>query len=149
MNGDIPFQQIHYNNADEDFAKARAESDMENNITAKLHDRIWDPSDLNEPRKQSLDDMIKYYWERPKDQTFDDFFHFGDNLQKREYIYLDLNGGIPFQQLYFTKDDQDFAAARDEVDESLVKEATLQGGAQKDEDADSMVGKELAVVKKP
>lgn len=149
LNGDIPFQQIHYSKADEDFAKARAEADMENKIAAKFQDRIWDPSDLSEPRKQSLDEMIKSYWERPEYQTFDDFFHSNVNLQKREYIYLDVNGGIPFQLLYFAKDDQDFAAARDEVEESLGKKATLQGGAGKDEDADSVVEKALALAEKP
>ena len=127
----------------------RAEADMENKIAAKFQDRIWDPSDLSEPRKQSLDEMIKSYWERPEYQRFDDFFHSNVNLQKREYIYLDVNGGIPFQLLYFAKDDQDFAAARDEVEESLGKKATLQGGAGKDEDADSVVEKALALAEKP
>ena len=118
-------------------------------LAAKCHGRIWDPSEISEPRKQRLDELIKFYWERPEDQPFDDFFHPGDNLQKREYVYSDLNGGIPFQQLYFAKDDQDFAAARDEVKESHGKTTTLQGGERKVERADPIVENELAVAEKP
>ena len=64
-------------------------------------------------------------------------------------MYLDLNGGIPFQLLYFAKNDKDFAEARDEVEESLGKRTTLQGGARKDEDANPMVEKQLTVAEKP
>ena len=152
--GDIPFQQIHFSKTDEDFAKARAEAGMENKIekhylAAGFHGRIWDPSDLSEPRKQSLDEMIKSHRERPEHQTFDDFFHLEHKgLQKREYIYLELNGGIPFQLLYYAKDDQDFAAARDEVEESIGKQLTPQGRARNDEDVHNIDGKKLVMAEK-
>ena len=69
-------------------------------------------------------------------------------MQKREYIYLELNGGIPLQLLYYAKDDQDFAAARDEVEESIGKKLTLQRRARKDEDANTIDGKKLAMAEK-
>ena len=93
LNADIPFKQIHFSKADEDSAKARAEADMKNKLeehylAAKYHDRIWDPSDLIEPHKQRLNEMIKIYWERPEYQTFDAFFHSGDHALAEKRVYV-------------------------------------------------------------
>ena len=89
INGDIPFQQIHFSNDDEDFAKARQEAGMENAMEKpNANERKWDPKGLSEACKMSLDEMIQSYWERHEWQTLDDFVHSNLNLQKEQYIYL-------------------------------------------------------------
>ena len=83
INGDIPFQQINFSKDDEDFANARQEARMENTMEKpNANESKWDPKDLSEACKVSLDEMIQSYWERPEWQTFDDFFHTNLNLQK-------------------------------------------------------------------
>ena len=112
--------------------------------------RIWDPESISEIDKRSLDRMIEEYNET--NMSLEKFFfdyYLLDEFLKREIVYMAINGNIPFQEKYFKEDDQDFEAARDEVEKSLGKTTTLQRGARKGEDAGPIVGNELAVAEKP
>ena len=71
--------------------------------------------DIHEIYKLALDRIIQEYWNRPEAMSFETFF-FSEYLlgkfTKKELIYMDINGEIPFQILYFTQDDKEFAAVR-------------------------------------
>ena len=80
--------------------------------------RKYDPTDMCELDKQVLDGIIQEYWNRPETMTFDTFFfseYFLDDFTKKEIIYMDINGDIPFQLIYFPQDDKEFAAARNDI----------------------------------
>ena len=60
--------------------------------------------------------MIKEYKETDMPLEEFSFHNYSlDEFLKREVVYMAINGDIPFQEKYFKEDDQDFAAARDEV----------------------------------
>ena len=77
--------------------------------------RRYDPTDIHEIDKLALDRIIQEYWNRPETMSFETFFfseYLLDEFTKKELIYMDINGEIPFQILYFTQDDKQFAAVR-------------------------------------
>ena len=60
----------------------------------------------NENDKLTLD--IQAYW------SFDEFFFYQYNLYeftRKELIYMDINGDIPFHLLSFAKDDEEYVPA--------------------------------------
>lgn len=65
---------------------------MENTMEKpNANESKWDPKDLSEACKVSLDEMIQSYWERPEWQTFDDFFSYKSELTKRVIYLLGYN----------------------------------------------------------
>ena len=77
--------------------------------------RRYDPKDMCEMDKLCLDRIIQEYWTRPETMFFDDFFfdhYLLYEFTKKELIYMDINGDIPFHMLSFAKDDEEFAAVR-------------------------------------
>ena len=59
--------------------------------------------------------------------SFDDFFfdhYLLYEFTKKELIYMDINGDIPFHMLSFAKDDEEFAAVRRTI---VEKKTTLRG----------------------
>ena len=77
--------------------------------------RRYDPTEIHEIDKLCLDRIIQKYWNRPETMSFETFFfseYLLDEFTKKELIYMDINGAIPFQMLYFTQDDKEFAAVR-------------------------------------
>ena len=68
--------------------------------------RKYDPIDISEIDKLALDTQA--YW------SFDEFFFYQYNLYKftkKELIYMDINGDIPFHLLSFAKDDEEYVPA--------------------------------------
>ena len=77
--------------------------------------RRYDPVEICEADKVVLDEIIVNYWSRPDTMSFDMFFfdmYVLNEFTKQELIYMELNGDIPFQALYFSQSDEDFDKAR-------------------------------------
>ena len=65
---------------------------------------------MREIDKLCLDRVIQEYWNRPETMSFETFLF--SEFTKKELVYMVINGDIPFQMLYFTQNDKQFAAVR-------------------------------------
>ena len=73
--------------------------------------RKYDPTDMSEINKLALDEIIQAYWTRPETVSFDEFSLYQYNLYeftKKELMYMDINGDIPFHMLSFAKEDKEY-----------------------------------------